>query len=134
MENTSRELFKKITQVNSTIDQLHYNLTDNTIHKRTHLSSPNRTRQEEASSLLQYLQPLAIRHGKSIVSASTCTEHIYIMQEFLYHSKTPHKHYCISNIIRELKTKKKFTNTVTDLTMLIRGKKFKLIRCQNFPN
>ena len=43
---------------------------------KSYLSSPNRTRQEEASSLLQYLQPLAIRHGKSIVSASTCKDHI----------------------------------------------------------
>nr|GMD83436.1 hypothetical protein ACMD2_23844 [Ipomoea batatas]GMD88122.1 hypothetical protein ACMD2_23844 [Ipomoea batatas] len=40
-----------------------------------YLSSPNRTRQEEASSRLQYLQPLAIRQGKSIVSASTCSNH-----------------------------------------------------------
>ena len=36
-----------------------------------YLSSPNRTRHEEASSLEQYLHPLAIRQGKSMVSAST---------------------------------------------------------------
>lgn len=33
---------------------------------------PERTRQDDASSLLQYLQPLAIRHGKLMESANTC--------------------------------------------------------------
>lgn len=37
-----------------------------------YLSSPNRTRHDEASSLVQYLHPLAIRHGKPIISAKTC--------------------------------------------------------------
>lgn len=38
-----------------------------------YLSTPKRTRQEAAASVVQYLHPLATRHGKSIVSASTCT-------------------------------------------------------------
>lgn len=45
-------------------------LVDNIINI-AYLSIPKRTRQEDASSLVQYLQPLAIRHGKSIVSART---------------------------------------------------------------
>lgn len=40
--------------------------------KTAYLSLSNRTRQEEANSLSQYLHPLAIRHGKLTMSANTC--------------------------------------------------------------
>lgn len=41
------------------------------ITNKEYLSSPNRTRHDVASPRLQYLQPFATRHGKSIVSANT---------------------------------------------------------------
>lgn len=53
-----------------------------------YLSLPIRTRQDEASSFLQYLQPLAIRHCKPMVSAKTCISHknLYIIRH-LFNSK-----------------------------------------------
>lgn len=66
----------------SLLRKLHYwfpTLRGATSTNKAYLSSPKRTRQEEASSLLQYLQPFAMRHGKSIISASTCTNHIWIL-------------------------------------------------------
>jgi len=38
----------------------------------TYLSEPNCTRQEADTSFLQYLQPLAIRHGSLTMSAKVC--------------------------------------------------------------